>query len=94
VIEIEDPQVPLTAVDARVCLEVRHERLASRSGAPPARSARLLDVARAAAPEVLAKTVTTPMLVTAPGAVERCQRQHSLALAALLLPFVHEQMFA
>src|SRR5215217_5824892 len=70
-VEVQDPYILLAAVDARMVLEVRDELGPGRPCPPAARDGRLLDVLCAAAPEVLAEAVATPVLKSASGAVER-----------------------
>ncbi len=93
-IEIQHAQVPLAAIDTRMCPQVRVHGLASRARATSARDPRLLDVLRAATSKVVAEALATPVLEASARAVERRPRELPLAIAAPFALLVHEHMFA
>jgi hypothetical protein len=91
VVELENRDVALTAVDARVACEMTDNDRAGGAGAPPLRHRDLAAMQVAARAEVCAKALAAPVLASRAHAVERLQRQ---AVPTPSTALHHEHMFA
>jgi hypothetical protein len=91
VVELEDSDVALTAVDTRMTREVSDDDGTGRRGPPPLRQRHLPTMQVTSRPEVRAEAFSAPVLPSGAHAVERLQRQILPASATSLR---HEHMFA
>ena len=94
VVKVEHPRIGLVAVDARVLTEIVGHQALREPDPPLPRHGGLLDVLRAAPPEVVAEALPAPVLQPRPGPVEGRRREVPPAAPTQLAIDQHEHMFA